>query len=153
LNLVRSPSLESLQIFRPPYAIGDNSLREAVNSPLYDLSPVDLILEAEIYQNILILIFSKSPRVENLTLRLADEEPCEWLVDALSERMNRGEQDGKTDAWKLCTRLITLRIKLLQDQKNTEVWKACLQRILHGRTGSALTSVTCEWQDGTRRQS
>jgi hypothetical protein len=147
LDLIRAPSLESLQILHPCSATG-YWVHKTVDSPLYDLSPVDLILQAEIDQNILILLLSKSPRVETLTLRLADEEPCEWLVEALLERMNRGEKDGKTNSWKLCTCLITLRIKLLQDQKNTEMWKACLQRIPRGRKGSVFRSITCEWQDG-----
>jgi hypothetical protein len=147
LDLIRAPSLESLQIC-PHYAGGYNWLREAFSSPLYDLSPVDFILEADIDQNFVILILSKSPRVETLTLQLMDKEPCEWLVAALSERTIGGEQDDQADAWKLCPHLITLRIKLTQNQKNTEVWKAYLLRILHGRNGSVLRSITCEWEDG-----
>jgi hypothetical protein len=147
LDLIRAPSLESIQFLYSLYAHGP-WLRGAVNSSLYDISPVDLILEANVNQNFVIIILSKSPRVKTLTLRLVNEGPCEWLVEALSERANGDERDGTTNAWKLCTHLITLRIKLLQDQKNTEVWTAYLQRILRGRDGSALRSIICEWQDG-----
>jgi hypothetical protein len=56
--------------------------------------------------------------MESLTFCLLGEEPCEWPF-------LRGWTNRRVEA------LITLRIKLPQDQENAEVRQTFLQRTLH----------------------
>ena len=148
LARIEAPALISLHIGYPLHSSMHSLLKSVVNSPTYQLSPLELSLQATLTPETIHDVLVRSPRVRRLDLTFQSaQQPWNNLAYSLMKQ----KRGATTKCLELCSDLEVLDISLewkLDSEEERKKWVGYAQRIMNGRRESGLRKVRIHWKNG-----